>query len=66
LPDKRIYGGPGEGYKFLGGPNNFLVGELSLLYVSDSYTDDAKKSYQADVLSVSALTFQLPSNLSLE
>lgn len=43
--DKRAYGGLGEGYKFLDGPSNFMVGEFSLLSVSDRYTDDTRESY---------------------
>jgi putative salt-induced outer membrane protein len=43
--DKRVYGGLGEGYKFFDGPNNFLIGELSLMYVSDTYTDNTGKGY---------------------
>src|SRR5512144_766854 len=43
--DERVYGGVGAGYKFLDGPNNFLIGELGVTYVSDSYIDDTKKDY---------------------
>ncbi len=43
--DERLYGGLGEGCKFLDGPHNFLVGEVSLLYVSDRYVNDTRKSY---------------------
>jgi putative salt-induced outer membrane protein YdiY len=45
--DQRLYGGLGVGYKFLTGPAHFLVGELGLHYVSDSYTDGTNKDYPA-------------------
>ena len=45
--DRRLYGGPGAGYKFLIGPVNFLVGELGLNYVSDKYIDETRKNYLA-------------------
>jgi putative salt-induced outer membrane protein len=43
--DEHIYGGAGEGYKFLDGPANFLIGELSVMYVTDKYIDTTKKDY---------------------
>jgi putative salt-induced outer membrane protein len=43
--DEHIYGGVGEGYKFLEGPAHFLIGELSVMYVADKYTDATKKDY---------------------
>ena len=43
--DEHIYGGVGEGYKFLDGPAHFLIGEIGVLYVADKYTDATKKDY---------------------
>ena len=43
--DEHIYGGVGEGYKFLEGPAHFLIGELSVMYVADKYTNATKKDY---------------------
>lgn len=43
--DRRVYGGLGAGYAFLGGPRNFLVGELGVNYTSDSYTDGTDQEY---------------------
>ncbi len=43
--DEHVYGGVGEGYKFLDGPAHFLIGELSIMYVADKYTDTTKKDY---------------------
>lgn len=43
--DEHVYGGVGEGYKFLDGPAHFLVGELSVRYVTDKYVDMTKDDY---------------------
>ena len=43
--DEHLYGGVGEGYKFLDGPAHFLIGELGVMYVADKYTDTTKKDY---------------------
>jgi putative salt-induced outer membrane protein len=43
--DEHVYGGAGVGYKFLEGPANFLIGELSVMYVADKYTDTTKKDF---------------------
>jgi putative salt-induced outer membrane protein len=43
--DSRYYLGPGVGYKFLSGPNHFLVGEAGLSYVKEEYIDDTDKDY---------------------
>lgn len=43
--DRRVYGGLGAGYAFLGGPQSFLVGELGVNYTSDSYTDSTDRDY---------------------
>jgi putative salt-induced outer membrane protein YdiY len=43
--DEQVYGGVGVGYKFLDGPNNFLIGELGVMYVSDTFTDKTRKDY---------------------
>ncbi len=43
--DEHVYEGAGEGYKFLNGPNNFLIGELSAMSVSDKYTNKTMREY---------------------
>jgi putative salt-induced outer membrane protein YdiY len=43
--DEHLYGGAGVGYKFLDGPSNFLVGELGVRYVTDTYIDMTKDDY---------------------
>ncbi|HEX9021542.1 MAG TPA: DUF481 domain-containing protein [Nitrospirota bacterium] len=43
--DQHLYGGAGAGYKVLDGPDNFLIGELGALFVTDKYTDHLRKDY---------------------
>ena len=43
--DEHVYGGVGEGYKFLDGPAHFLVAELGVMYVADTYIDTTKRDY---------------------
>lgn len=43
--DRRLYGGLGAGYAFLGGPTQLLVGEIGVHYVTDEYTDSTDKDY---------------------
>ena len=43
--DSRYYVGPGAGYKFLVGPKHFLLAEVSLNYVNETYIDDTDKDY---------------------
>ena len=43
--DRRIYTGPGGGYKFLLGPKHILNGEVGLNYVNEKYTDDTTNDF---------------------
>ena len=43
--DSRYYVGPGAGYKFLVGPKHFLLTEVSLNYINETYIDDTDKDY---------------------
>jgi len=43
--DRRIYSGPGAGYKLLLGPRHLLNAEAGLNYVSEKYTDDTNNDF---------------------
>lgn len=43
--DKRLYVGPGAGYKFLNGERHFLSAEAGLSYATESYTDDTDNDF---------------------
>ncbi len=43
--DRRIYSGPGAGYKILLGPKHFLNGEAGLNYVSEKYTNETTNDF---------------------